>query len=446
MGHETTIDRDAVVRASRKCAVRLLPFLVLMYAISFVDRANVGFAKIAFQADTGLSDAAYAFGAGIFFVGYAIFEVPSNLILHRVGAKVWMSRIMFTWGLVSASMIWAHTEFAFYAIRALLGACEAGFFPGIMLFMTYWFPAEQRARALGLFYFGVPLAMLFGSPISALLLNMGTVLGFSDWQWMFLAEGLAASVVGIAAFFYLDSWPSQAKWLSVEEREALTATIAREDHDKARNAPDNWFGVLANPRVLMFIVIYFCIQIGNAPLAFYLPAKLASTMGGHVTTAVGFLLAIPWLCTIVAMRLATKFADRHNNHRLVATSMLAAGIIAFACLSLENSATLTMIAFCVAIPGLVACQPVFWALPTRYLSGTAAASGFAFITSLGNLGGFVSPQIKAYVDHNTSNPDAGFMVVAALCFVSVILLALLKRDTQPVREEIPAAHPEVSHG
>lgn len=416
---------DALARAIGKASVRLLPFMALMYALSFVDRANVGFAKIAYQADTGISNAAYAFGAGIFFIGYAIFEVPSNLILHKIGARIWMSRIMVTWGIVSASMIFATTETSFYVVRFLLGASEAGFFPGVILFLTYWFPAKQRSRALGLFYFGVPLAMLFGSPLSGYLLDMHDVFGFTNWQWMFVVEGLSASIVGVIAFFYLDSRPKNAKWLTAEERDALISVIEAEEAVKVKNAPNSVFGVLKSGRVLLFIAIYFCIQIGNAPLAFYLPSKLASSMGGQVNFMVGMLLSVPWLCTIFAMRLATKFADRHDNHRLVATSMLAAGILAFASLSVITTPVLTVVAFCIAIPGLVACQPVFWSLPTRYLGGTGAASGIAFIVSIGNLGGFVSPQIKAYADAVSGNTNTGFLVVAILCFVSVLLLCTL---------------------
>lgn len=326
-------------------------------------------------------------------------------------------------------MIYAKTETAFYTIRFLLGACEAGFFPGVILFLTYWFPAQQRSRALGLFYFGVPLAMLFGSPVSGYLLDMGSVFGLSNWQWMFVVEGLSASVVGVISFFYLDSRPKTAKWLAEDERRALISVIEAEEAVKVKNAPNSVFGVLKSGRVLLFIAIYFCIQIGNAPLAFYLPAKLAASMGGQVNFVVGMLLSIPWLCTIFAMRLATKFADRHDNHRLVATSMLAAGILAFASLSVISTPVPTVLAFCIAIPGLVACQPVFWSLPTRYLGGTGAASGIAFIVSIGNLGGFVSPQIKAYADDVTGNTNAGFLVVAILCFVSVLLLCTLRRQS-----------------
>jgi MFS family permease len=451
-GDETMSSKDLrsalLDSAVRKAAIRLLPFLAFMYALAFVDRANVGFAKIAFQADTGLSSAAYALGAGIFFIGYAFFEVPSNLMLHKVGAKFWMSRIMVTWGIVSAMTMFAHTETTFYTIRFLLGAAEAGFFPGIILYLTYWFPAKQRTRATGLFYFGVPIAMLIGSPISGFILDTPNPFGLANWQWMFLIEGSASVVVGIFAFFYLDSRPQHAKWLTQDEKNTLVSVIEAEEKEKTSSAPNSVFGVLKSGRVLMFIAIYFCIQIGNAPLAFYLPSKLASTMGGKIDTMIGLLLMLPWLCTIIAMRVASKYADKHDNHRLVAGGMLFAGIVAFASLSVTTSPVFTLIAFCIAIPGLVACQPVFWSLPTRYLGGTGAAAGIAFIGSIGNLGGFVSPQIQAYADKMSGSSSIGFLVVAVLCFVSVLLLSLLGNEKKPaaaIAETKAEAEAEAEH-
>ena len=207
---------------------RLLPFLLLMYVLAFLDRANVGFAKKAFQLDTGISDAAFAFGAGIFFIGYALLEVPSNLIMHRVGARMWMCRIMVTWGLISATMAFASNEQLFYTLRFLLGAAEAGFFPGVILYLTYWFPAKDRGRAMGLFYFGAPLAFIFGSPLSGLLLEMDGMAGYKGWQWMFLVEGILASIVGVWAYFYLNNRPADAAWLSREEKVTLQAVIDSE--------------------------------------------------------------------------------------------------------------------------------------------------------------------------------------------------------------------------
>lgn len=248
------ISQQALGSAVRKATWRLLPFLALMLILAFLDRANIGFAKNAYQADTGISDAAYALGAGIFFIGYALFEVPSNLIMHRVGARLWLSRIMITWGIVSAAMMFAHTPTSLYVLRFLLGVCEAGFYPGVLLYLTYWFPAEQRARATGLFYLGVPLSLVFGSPLSGWLLTHHDMFGLMNWQWMFLVEGLAATVIGIVALFFLDSRPSEAKWLSSEEKQALTAILDAEEQSKLRGIQHTALGVLKDSRVLMSLV------------------------------------------------------------------------------------------------------------------------------------------------------------------------------------------------
>lgn len=426
------ISQPALGSAVRKATWRLLPFLALMLILAFLDRANIGFAKNAYQADTGISDAAYALGAGIFFIGYALFEVPSNLIMHRVGARLWLSRIMITWGIVSAAMMFAHTPTSLYVLRFLLGVCEAGFYPGVLLYLTYWFPAEQRARATGLFYLGVPLSLVFGSPLSGWLLTHHGMFGLMNWQWMFLVEGLAATVIGIVALFFLDSRPSEAKWLSPEEKRALTAVLDAEEQSKLRSIQHTALGVLKDSRVLMFIGVYFFIQIGTGPLTFYLPSRVAQAAETGVDFTVGILLALPWLCAVVATRVFTVYADKHDNHRLVCIGMIIAGTMALAAIGLTTNIWIVLIASCIAVPGLTASQPVFWSLPTRYLAGTGAASGIAFIVSLGNLGSFLSPQVKAYMDRLTGNGNAGFYVLAALCLGSVILLlSLSSKKPQP---------------
>lgn len=420
----------ALASAVAKATRRLLPFLALMLILAFLDRANIGFAKNAYQAETGISDAAYALGAGIFFIGYALFEVPSNLILHRVGARLWLSRIMISWGLVSAAMMFAHTPTQLYVLRFLLGVCEAGFYPGVLLYLTYWFPAKQRARATGLFYLGVPLSLVIGSPLSGWLLTHHGILGLSNWQWMFVVEGVAATIVGIVALFYLDSKPSEAKWLSSEEKRVLTAALESEETIKLRAVSHTALGVLKDPRVLIFIGIYFFIQMGTGPLTFYLPSRIAQAAGTDVDFMVGILLAVPWLCAVVATRAFTVYADKNDNHRLVCIAMITAGTLALAAIGMTTSLLVIVIASCIAVPGLTASQPVFWSLPTRYLSGTGAASGIAFIVSLGNLGSFLSPQVKAYTDRLTDNGDAGFYVLACLCFVSVFLLLRVPSATE----------------
>src|SRR5262245_11247773 len=243
-----------------KATWRLVPFLLLMYILAFLDRANVGFAKESFQLDTGISEAAYAFGAGVFFAGYALLEVPSNLIMHRVGARVWMARIMVPWGLVSAAMMFAHTATTFYVLRLLLGIAEAGFFPGVILYLTYWFPSYARGKVMGLFYFGAPLAFILGGPVSGLLLEMDGVLALKGWQWMFMVEGLLAAATGIWAYFYIDDKPADAAWLDNEEKRVLNAAVAADDRDKRVNGPHGVFAGLSNPGVLYLSTIYFLIQ------------------------------------------------------------------------------------------------------------------------------------------------------------------------------------------
>ena len=262
-----------------KVTQRLLPFLLLMYVLAFLDRANVGFAKKAFQLDTNISDAAFAFGASIFFLGYAVLEVPSNLIMHKVGARAWMCRIMVSWGLLSAAMMFAYSEVTFYIFRFLLGVAEAGFFPGVILYLTYWYPSFARAKATGLFYFGAPLAFIVGSPLSGLLLEMNGVGGLTGWQWMFLVEGLLASIVGVWAYWYLDNKPSDAKWLTDAEKTELSTAISAEEHHKSDHSPGSVLTALGSPKVLYLSLIYLIIQMSVYGLVFYLPTQVANLLG-----------------------------------------------------------------------------------------------------------------------------------------------------------------------
>ncbi len=300
--------------------LRLLPFLVLMYVLAFIDRANVGYARAFLQADTGLGDAAFAFGASIFFIGYACFEVPSNLMLHRLGARVWLCRIMVTWGLVSAAMMFADDAMTFYVLRFLLGVAEAGFFPGIILYLTYWFPQRSRAQALGLFYFGLPLALVLGGPLSGWLLEFHGIFGLANWQWLFVTEGLLASLVGIAAYFYLVDRPRDAGWLSDEQKRALEGELAEEDTRKQARGPHGFLSALRSGQVLKFCLVYFTIQMSVYGVVFYLPTRIASFLDGQVGLNVGLITAIPWVCALVVTRLVTRQADRSGQHRQLAVA------------------------------------------------------------------------------------------------------------------------------
>jgi sugar phosphate permease len=419
-----SLSQDALERAINKAKWRLIPFLLLLYIGSYLDRANVGFAKQAFQHDTGLSEAAFAFGAGIFFLAYALFEVPSNLIMHRVGARLWMSRIMVTWGLVAATTMFATTATSFSVVRFLLGTAEAGFFPGAILYLTYWFPARARGEVLGVFYFGGPVALMLGAPFSGWLLEFDGFLGLHGWQWMFLIEGLLASAIGVWAYFYLVDRPKKAPWLTPEEKEALDAAIAAEDAEKEAAGRVTLSSVFSDRRMLHFAAIYMLIQIAGYGVAFYLPTIVSSLLHQKVGLYVGFVSAIPWGCSLVAGYFLPRLAVRHSIQRPLAATMLVMMTLGLVISSLV-SPVLAIGAFCFATMGLMAAQPMFWTFPTRYLGGIAASGGIAIINAIGNLGGFFAPNVKTWAEIAFGGGPVGIYPLALASLTAAILVAFL---------------------
>ncbi|WP_348270179.1 MFS transporter [Edaphobacter paludis] len=398
-----------------------MPFLLLMYVVSFLDRANVGFAKQALQQSLGLSAAAYALGAGLFFVTYALFEIPSNLIMQRVGARVWMCRIMVSWGLVSMATMFVTGPISYYALRLMLGAAEAGFFPGVLLYLTYWFPNRTKGQVLGLFYFGAPLALVLGGPVSGALLQIPSTSGLQGWQWMFLIEGLMAVIVGIWAFAYLQDKPQDVAWLTEIQKAALLKELSEEEQLRRAYGATGLRSLLKSGPLLYCTLIYLLIQMSVYGVVFYLPTLVGAMLGRTMGFKVGLVSAIPWVCAVAATYWIPRTADRHRNHRLLAGLTLFGAGIASALFG-SGSSLVAMLALCFAASGFIAVQPLFWTLPMGYLADNAAAGGLALINAAGAVGGFLAPNAKVWADTQFSFPRAGLYLLAGFSLLAAILI------------------------
>ena len=417
---------DALARAVSKAKRRIVPFLILMYMLAYLDRVNIGFAKQAFQASTGVDNAAFAFGAGVFFLTYAAFELPSNLILHRVGARKWLARIMITWGVVSACMIFATTDTRFTVIRLVLGATEAGLFPGAIFYLTTWFPRETRGKILSVFYFGSPLALTFGGPLSGLLLDLDGMFGLRGWQLMFLSEGLVTVAVGIWAVFYLTDRPADAAWLDASERRALSAALLHEEREKALEGELGLGRALRHPRLFHFAAIYLLIQVTGLGVAFYLPTQVSALLGKRIGLEVGFVSAIPWLFAMLAGYFYPDWAVRTGRrHACFVASLIAIGIGLV--VSAHGGPVVAIGALCFVTMGIMTAQPIFWTFPTGYLGGAAAAGGFAVINALGGIGGFIAPNLRAGAERVFGAPADGLYAIASAAFLAIVLVLMLPR-------------------
>lgn len=403
----------------RKVAWRILPLLLLCYVISYLDRVNVGFAKLQMQTDLHLSDTVYGLGAGIFFIGYFLFEVPSNIILHRVGARIWIARIMITWGILSAAMMYVSGPTGFYVMRFLLGVAEAGFFPGVILYLTYWYPAERRGRIVTFFMTAVALSGVIGGPLSGYILQrFHGGAGWAGWQWMFLLEGLPSIVLGLVVLMSLDDRIDAAKWLTEQERRLLKARIAAEESTK-EDAPIG--RVMSSPRVWLMSLIYFSFVMGLYGVGFWLPTIIKGT-GVNDPLTIGLLAAIPYAVAVVAMIAIAYSADRHRERRWhLALPALAGAIGLVLSVLWAQQTTLAMVALSLATLGIMTTLPLFWSLPTAFLAGTGAAAGIALINSLGNLAGFVSPYLVGWLRDTTHSNSSGMYMLAGFLVLGAVL-------------------------
>ncbi|TMJ22111.1 MAG: MFS transporter [Alphaproteobacteria bacterium] len=426
---------EVEIRTLAKVSKRLVPFLIVCYFVAYLDRVNVSFAALTMNQDLGLSQTAFGFGAGIFFITYFIFEVPSNLLLERFGARKWIARIMLSWGILSGLMAFIPdiaratglgNENSFYLIRALLGAAEAGFFPGIIFYLTLWFPAEYRARIVGYFMAAIPLSTVIGGPVSGVLLYLHGGLGLAGWQWLFVIEAVPAILLAGVVFFYLTDRPADAAWLAPDERSWLAQRLALEQRQRLAVRSYTVAESLVNPRVLGLSLVYFGAVATNYGLSFFLPQIVkAFGLNTFLTTVVS---ATPYVVGVIGMVWWGRRSDRVAERRLhtaIPLFLAAAGIAVSTAL---DDPSLKMIALCVAGFGIFACLPVFWTLPTAFLSGAAAAAGIAVINSIGNLAGFAGPFAMGWIRDHTGSYTGGLLLLAGLGIIAVGTVLTLGHD------------------
>ncbi|WP_085317107.1 MFS transporter [Derxia lacustris] len=413
---------EASDRVFRKVSWRIVPFIMLCYVVAYLDRVNVGFAKLQMSQALGFSETIFGLGAGVFFLGYFLFEVPSNLILHRVGAKLWIARIMITWGFVSAAFAFVSSPTMFYVLRFVLGLTEAGFYPGIILYLTYWYPSHRRAKIVAMFMSAIPVSGIFGNPLSGWIMDaFGGTAGYAGWQWLFIIEAIPAVLVGIAVLFYLDNSVAKAKWLTDDEKKVVAHEVAEDSRHKV--VAEHSLSVLRDPRLWHMSLIYFCFVMGQYGLTFWMPTFIKST-GVQGNFMIGLVSAIPFIVAIFAMNLLGRSADSQRErrwHLMVPATVAAAGFALAA--SFTGNTVVSLIALSMAAGGALSCAPLFWSLPTAFLGGTAAAAGIAAINSVGNLAGFVAPFAVGYLKDLTGSTASGMYVLAGSLILGAVAVS-----------------------
>jgi ACS family tartrate transporter-like MFS transporter len=418
-------DSSLEKQAIRKITWRLIPFLMLLYFVAFLDRINVGFAALTMNKDVGLTAQMFGLGSGIFFLGYFMFEVPSTIILHKVGARFWIGRVMFTWGLVSIAMAFTRGPISFYLLRFLLGLAEAGFFPGIILYLSYWFPSHHRSTVTAMFMAAAPAAGLIGSPISGVLMQLNGLLGLRGWQWLFIAEGFPAVVLGLITYHFLSDRPADAAWLTVEERSWLSQAIAQEQAGIKDTRSHSALRALADWKVLALSLAYFGTSAGLYTVGFWAPLIVKGL--GFSVMNVGFLLAIPNLIAVIGMVFWSSHSDRSGErywHAAIACLIAALGMTVAA--RAGSSAILAITGLSLTAFGVSAAKPPLWSLPTTFFGGTAAAASIGLINSLGTLGGFVGPYMIGSTNETGGNFSRGLYLVGGTLIVSAVTIVAMR--------------------
>jgi len=414
-----TSDGSLESTAYHKVDVRLLPFLFLCYILAYLDRVNVGFAKLQMLKDLSMSDAAFATGAGIFFIGYFFFEVPSNVLLKKFGARMWIARIMISWGVISGCMIFVKREWSFYAMRFLLGLAEAGFFPGVIFYLTLWYPSRLRASRTAWFVAAIAVSGVIGNPVSGWIMDkLSGAMNLAGWQWLFLSEGIPSVIVGIWVIFYLDSSIEDAKWLTAEDKALLTSNLIAEDKHKTEHKLADAF---KSGKVWVLCAIYFTLMIGLYGIAFWLPT-IVKEFGIKGYFGVGLITAIPYGVAVIGMILLSVHSDKTGERRLHYVFNVTAGAIGLVLSGIFASNPVCAIVFLsIGTLGVIGSMPLFWPLPSAFLAGTAAAAGIGIVNSVGNLGGYFGPNIPIWAKLISSNRSAALYIIAGILMTGAFL-------------------------
>jgi ACS family tartrate transporter-like MFS transporter len=408
----------------RKVRLRLIPFLLALYVTAFVDRINIGFAALTMNKELVISSQQFGFAAGVFFFGYVLFEVPSNLLLHRIGARIWIARILISWGIIAVLTAFVSTAPQLYTVRFLLGIAEAGYFPGIVLYLTYWFPQREQAHSIALFMTGIPIASILGSPISGFILDQIHWLHLSSWRWLLILEGTPAIAGAFLCYFLLPNHPMDAKFLTDNEKKSIENELER---DSSRVSELSAVEALRNGRVWYLAIIGVTHAVATYSISFWLPQLIKSIISGGSNLIVGFLLIIPYLVALIGMVLVSRHSDRtrERRHHVAVCAVVAA--IALVSLNASHSTFLSIALLSVAVLGTFSLLPLFFALPGEFLSGFSAASGIALITSVANLGGFAGPYAVGFIHTQTGSLYAGMTLVGISLFVCAALVFFLPK-------------------
>ncbi len=436
MNNNKTLDEHAIVR---KITWRIIPFVFLLYIVSYLDRANIGYAALEMNKELALTSEAFGFISGIFFIGYFLFEVPSNVMLNKFGARVWIARILVTWGLIAAGTAFAQSANQLYVLRFLLGVAEAGFFPGIIVYLTYWFRSRELATTVALFTAAIPVSYIIGAPLSTWIMDNVKWFDWSGWRWMLFLEGIPAVLLGIACYFFLTDKPEQAKWLKPEEKEWLLTELERDRQSRKNVKSLGVMKTMTNPKVLYLAFIYFVYQCGSLGVGYWMPQIIKGFSSSLSHTQIGLIAMLPYIVATVAMVLWSRSSDRRNERKLHSAVPLLVAALGLVGAGMLGSPLLSMAMICVALSGLYSFKSPFWALPTLFLDRTTAAVSIAVINSIGNLGGFVGPSMIGVVKGNSQSAATGLLFLSGLLAVAFLMTALMRVSNKEPGQAVPAS-------